>query len=347
MAKANRSTERDQIIIDPDRPQTKYAQRLTPYEGPVPSYIEAREEIARRAGLSFKRLSGDAYHRLVSVYAGTKDQITACEFVASPEHLHWPAGTRVPSSVQFIRLAPDGEASGNLHRIPGDRFSIQIREPLPVESAQLSGGIERYRFKNPYSEREIFIGAKDQLINGGFTERRMFPDDSTETGRLTNGLEDNLSIGGHYLRLLETARLSDGKFAVICHLDNMARARELKEQRDKEARSDVTSPEEWLERKEDFICQVVRGWLLGAPAQIETKSGFRYSINGAHAQDIIQAIEAAAQRIRDLPVKVEKIMTDEDNGTARDRVSAASTDALFQRFIGRAVGAPPHSAAGG
>lgn len=346
MAKANRNTKHDQIIIDPDRPQTKYAQRLTPYEGPVPSYIEEREHMARRAGLSCRRLSGDTYCDLVSAYAGTRDQIEACDFIASPKYLRWPNGVRVPSSVQLVRLAPDGEWKSSLFRISDDRFAIEFKENLPIESKQLPGAIEHYRFKSRYNEREIFIGTKDQLIKGKFADQRMFPDDSTETGRCTNGLRDEERFGHRCFCVQETSLLSDGKFALIRYPDEMAQVRELKKQREEAMRSDWTSPEKWLESIEDFICHVARTLLLGKAAQTKTKSGFRYSINVAHSQDIIQAIEVAAQRIRDLPVKVEKIVAEEGNEADRDRVSAASMDALFQRFIGHAVGAPPNSAPG-
>lgn len=341
-----KSASGNQITIDPDRPQTKAAQRLPHYDGPVPSYIEAREGISRRAGLSVRRLRGDRHHGLVSVYSGSKHQIAACALINCPEQLSWPKGTRCPSLAPLTSLTLGVYLASHLFRISDYRFAIMTTEQLPTEFNLLPGGIEHYYFKSKWYEREMFIGGKDQLINGGFAERRMFPDDSTETGRLTNYLDDGLSIDGRYFLALETERLSDGKFALIRHLDEMARARELEKQRDKEACSDMTSPEEWLESKEDFICQVVRAGLLGAAAQVKTKSGFRYSINGAHAQDIIQMIEAAAQRIRDLPVKVEKIAIDEGNETARDRVSAASMDALFQRFIGRVVGTPPNPASG-
>ena len=109
-----------------------------------------------------------------------------------------------------------------------------------------------------------------------------------------------------------------------------------------EQRQDVANPEKWLEAIEDFICDAARASLSGTSAQIQTKSGLRYSINLARAQNIIQAIETAAQRIRELPVKVEKIVTKtkQSNERARDRAGAASADGAFQRFLQRATEQP-------
>ena len=52
-------------------------------------------------------------------------------------------------------------------------------------------------------------------------------------------------------------------------------------------------------------------------------------------QEVINAIEVAAQGLRNVPVKVKKLVNEEAQATARESSARASNDANFQRFIDR------------
>lgn len=107
---------------------------------------------------------------------------------------------------------------------------------------------------------------------------------------------------------------------------------ENREARAEPKRTNFNDPDEYREFVEDQIV----GWTrlsLEHFASVETKNGFRYTLDPSRAADIINTIEAAAQQLRDVPVKVVKIRTEEEKTTARQLATSASTDALFQRFM--------------
>jgi hypothetical protein len=57
----------------------------------------------------------------------------------------------------------------------------------------------------------------------------------------------------------------------------------------------------------------------------------RYSVNPADMRSIVNDIEAALQRLRNVRVTVDRLSTPE----AREKSTAASTDPMFQKFLGR------------
>ncbi|MGH9906062.1 MAG: hypothetical protein ACRD8U_10845, partial [Pyrinomonadaceae bacterium] len=229
-------------MADATLPQTKYAQKLKAYEGELPSYIYAMDEYASRAGLMIRHLRDR--DDIVLVYSGTREQIGRFGLSENgAEALHWPSGTRVPSRLNLHKLSPGChfESIGCIFKINERDYAIQITERLPRAISTVGQGIERFDFNDGTNWGYVaYVGEKDKLISEGIAKAHMFPDDSTEEGRLSNGWVHMVPDG--YDRLEGTMRLHAGKWAYLNYLQGIKKAEEV--DRDRKL-SSYQTPEEY------------------------------------------------------------------------------------------------------
>jgi hypothetical protein len=111
--------------------------------------------------------------------------------------------------------------TSRLWRTGEDRFAIQIREQLPDHSEIAAFGVERF----DYREMQRFVGTKENLLRAGIVKADLFPDESTEEGRLTKRLRNSCEVGYYSFVLEETRRLCDNLWT-YCHDSATARRAE-------------------------------------------------------------------------------------------------------------------------
>ncbi len=329
-------------MADLNIPQTKFAQNLKPYNGLIATYIREWDEIARAAGIANRKLIDSWKHgsRLVVVYLGTREQFEKSELIGSSKYQRWPSGLKVPTNVTLIHHSPlEGENRYPIYKVEENRYALQISQEIPDSVSKIEGGIERLDFyTGTDDEKNVFIGNRDLLISLGIATNNMFPDDSTNMGRLTNGLTNRVSTGGPFSDLLEkTHRLFGGKWSYTRYPKTIKNR--LKNAEEGKL-SGYSSPEEWLGDREDTICRIVRVFFSESHCSTDTKSGFRYSVDPALYAEILNDIEVAAQKICGLPVKVSRLRSETPNRESVNKADAASMDAAFQAFIRSALGKP-------
>lgn len=324
-------------MADATLPLTKSAQKLKPYIGPVPAYVEKIEEAARRAGLTVVRMDAkDEYWDAVRLYlSGSKEQAQAFSLLYSAERIHWPNGPRVPTKVDLLTVHPLGSSSAAINRVGENRFVIGVYCELPALHERLEHDIDLYVFGgHRESEQRAFVGSKESLIEAGIAGADMFPDDSTETGRLTTGHYHDVPCGGFTFRVGETIRLEGHLSGLWSYCRDMGKIRRLEDQQQKEKEkgiADYKSPGEWLEAEEDWVIKTLR--IIFRPQSIETKHGMRYTVSAAQLESVKQQIEAAAQAIRSIPVKVERIAEKAPKKESAKLATSAATDGKFQHFM--------------
>jgi hypothetical protein len=146
--------------------------------------------------------------------------------------------------------------------------------------------------------------------------------------------------GGFTYLLEETIRLHGGKWLYIKYPDHIQKVEEAKLAEAERELSDYKTPEEWLEGKEDTLCALLKAFFSPQYCSTTTKNRMRYTIDPAHAAAIQNEIEAALQRIRDLPVKAVALTSNTAKPADRQKASKAAVDGGFQSFM-RGVLATP------
>lgn len=297
-------------MADATLPQTKYAQKLKAYDGELPSYIHAMDEYAARAGLTIRHLLDRCY--IVLVYSGRREQIGRYGLSKDGEEcIHWPRGTRISSELSLHKLSPArGEDCGRIFKINEERYAIQITEPLPRAISTVGEGIECFDFNDGTNLGYVaYVGEKDKLISEGIAEAGMFPDDSTEEGRLSDG-KKNISPYASYI-LEKTTRLHGGRWAYIkCP----QRIQETKAKELERRLSSYKTPEEY---RQHLLKVLTLASTFVELSPVETKAGQIYSIDAESKEAIEDAWRELYWAIHDAVIHARPRLTLVVNQTAR------------------------------
>ena len=325
-------------MINEILPRTKSAQKLKPYSGEFPSYIREFDERARKAGLAVEyRDDGSKCWRYLHAFAAGEKRLIIESGLLEDNNVHWPSGERLPTRIALTLIDPTSAHQGKIHRLGPDWFVLCYCVPLPDSISSLAGGIERLTFDSGTDEEKIvFIGKKPDLIAHGIAPESLFPDEATEEGRLSNGLErrDSLGLGDWRDFLLEqTQRLSGSRWAYTKRPNLIARVKKEAEERDRYDFASTDDYKEWLAR---YLYQVTRG-VLDAFGTTKTKSRHIYRLPAKTRSEIDELV----QRIERVIDSCHLIVTKEDTRTSEEREAArlsatkAESDRGFQSFLGK------------
>jgi hypothetical protein len=333
------SSMTDSSMTDPAIPQTKFAQRLEPYRGVVPSYVLEMDEVAKAAGLSVRHRHIVRGSMLIA-YAGTREQVAACALVKDPANVRWPCGTNKPTRRAIDETSPSGLARGCLFKIGDSRYCIQYVEMVPERTVMVAEGIERFDFRiGDDSERNVFVGTREALIARGIAGPDMFSDDPAEKGRLSTGISPRSRTGAHLLTLEKSRRLRGDKWAYTQY------PAAIRRHKGEEAEMvEVGSAEEWLEYVEDRLGENLAGGAARAITPVRTKNGRRFVVSARHIVEINQRIEAVLQGIRKLEMKTEAMAGPMARTTSHASPALEQADsrfkAIMQSLFGRHLARP-------
>jgi hypothetical protein len=312
--------------MDATLPQTKRAQKLKPYEGELPSYIQAMDEYASRAGLTIRHLRGDDDY-IVLVYSGTREQIGRFGLSkGGEESIHWPGGTRVPSGLLLYKLAPTNwrRSIGRIFKINEQRYAMQIKERLPQAISKVGDGIEYFDFNDCGDIYVAYVGEKEKLISEGVAAADMFPDDPTEDGKYKTAP----NATGYQLVIEETIRLHGGDWAYLKYPQNFQKAEEAKRKL-----FDYKTPEEYRQHLLKVL-KLASTFVELAP--VETKARQIYTIDAESKELIEEAWVDLYWTIHDATIKsrtVQPKLTEEEKAEKRNQYADAQNDAAFRSFV--------------
>jgi hypothetical protein len=275
----------------------------------LPGFIRDRDAQAARAGLRLERFMGpwQDIDRVITHYHGSKEQIGASGFIA--DDFRWPC-TDHPIRRGVHVFSPSywrhhSDYAGRVHRNGDGAFRLTLEENCPRNLIRLSAELERYELHDTdFKSRRVVVS---RIIHYG-SERALLAAsiaaDEDEVKQAPNGW--------------------------LIHERDLDEERRAEERRQNE-RAGYQNPHEFREDLENWIVTATRL----ARRAVETRHGYRYTLDPAALQGVINAIEAAAQGLRTVPVKVEKLVNEEAQATAREGSTRASNDANFQRFLGQ------------
>lgn len=326
--------------VDLSIPQTKQAQSLTTYNGPVPSYVLDLERLGAEAGLSVRRVwdRKSAYRDSFRLFfSGTRKQASEFSIFDRPERITWPSTLRLPTKADIRNVAPQARLPywdwARIHRVADDRYLIEVSMDIPTKMEWIGRDVERLEFKDGHDDLHIvYVGPSEALIKAGVVSPSFFPDEFAEDGQPKDWVSEEVRIGGYTGITRSLLRLSNGKWS---YAENQSWIEKAEGAKAKERRWRTPSPEEWLEQREDMICAYTRTILVQFAESDLEDLGVRYS---ADFREIVDAIEVAAQRIRDLKVTVQPLdskqpVRDNMNPELRDAASAAASDKALQSFL--------------
>jgi hypothetical protein len=319
-------------VKDPLRPHTHTAQRLHVYDGPIPSYVAAMDAYAIAAGLAVRHLTGVAFGGdLQLFYAGTKEQIERCELVCEPKTICWPRTNKATMFRPVLAWPGHHRCHGNVYLLSRDLFAIGIKVDLPLAVSRPAPGVECFDFTEPGSRWGglAYCGSKEALLSAGIGDADMFPDDPEVEGM---EIKDEAESYGYMPTLEESIRLHNGTWAYFKYPQKIREVQERQQTSREEHLSPYSTPDEWLESKEDCICSVARTVCSEKYCSLDTKDGLRYTVNPADLATIQNDIEVLAQRLRSLPVKVQSLKG-KSKPQDRLRAAAAESDGKFQTFM--------------
>jgi hypothetical protein len=293
----------------------------------LPGYFRDRDAQAARAGLRLERLMNPYRYIdcIITHYHGSKEQILASGFVA--DDFRWPC-TNHPIMRGVRMFSPSlyqSDYGGRVHLNVDGTFRLTLKEDCPRDLVRLGPELERYELhdvdvkpRRTVVSRIVHHGSKRALLAAGVARNDALDDDRAR------------ERGVAYGTLWETTRTPNGWWI---HTRDLGVERHAEEQKQKERRA-YQSPDAFREHVEDLIVGATRLFTKNVGV-VETHHGYRYTLDPAALQEVINAIEVAAQGLRNVPVKVEKLVTEEAQATARESSARASNDANFQRFIDR------------
>jgi hypothetical protein len=305
---------------------------MKPYTGVIPSYVAAMDAYATRAGLTIRRLlkrhSPRYGDELLLVYSGTREQIERCELVVQPEAIRWPRA----KTCQFrsIQICPKSRYhGGRIYKLAAPLYATGFEVDLPRAITAPSPGVECFDFYSDSSGPIAYVGTREALVAAGIAEADMLPDDGTEM-EITQERESGFYGGSDTLE--ESMRLHNGLWAYLKYPHIAKEAEERKRVEAEKELSGYTNPEAWLEAKEDAICAVVGAILSADYCAVDTKAGMRYTVDPAALDSIKNDIEAVAQRIRNIPVKVQSLAP-KSTPEALGKAVSAAVDGKFRSFL--------------
>ena len=193
-----------------------------------------------------------------------------------------------------------------------------------------------------YAWGYFFKGDKEALIRAGHAKPDWFEDGSRRHKGRNKGRvirSKDFEVDGRQVRTVirQKSRIVD---LWLCFTAEEKKEHDTKES-EREASnglSSYASPDEFREGLEDFIVRSSRGVLSPDTTTVKTSNGYRYTLDPAGGASVLNALEAAVQGLRTVPVKIEKLEDPAQKKVVRDQAASASVDSAFQRFIGRAVG---------
>ncbi len=284
-------------------PQTRFAQKLEPFDGTPPSYVLEMDQQAIAAGLGVRHLHIVRGSMLLA-YSGTREQIARCALVKDPGRLRWPYGINKPTRRAIDEATPSGLARGCLFRISDTVYAIQYIEMVPDKASIVCEGIERFDFRiGDQQERNVFVGGKDLMIARGIASSSMFSDDPEESGRLATGISVRQGLGTHLMTLEKSRRLRGEKWAYIRY----PAALRLHKSETAEL-ADSASPHEWLEYVGGRLGDSFLDGAARAVTPVRGAGRERYVVGARHIVEINQRIEAVLQGIRKLEMKAEGLV---------------------------------------
>lgn len=323
-------------MADETLPQTKDVQKLQVYQGSVPSYLGAVDHAAFIAGLRVTRrvsICGASYPVIYSFYSGSAEQIQAFSIVRHPTEVRFPKNIKRPSNLDTYFIGPD-EGHAKLYRTADNSFAVRIRCEIP--DASLDGdGIETYEFERESRFfRRVAIGSLEALIARRIAPPERFPPVDQVSGEQEDERTEWGEHNGCLYMLRKVFRLFDGRWAYVEYPAQIEEhSRKLAEAQQPRKLPTVA---EWLEHKETFVRAVVESQLADNGASEFQEHGLRYVADPKEMQEIQDALQLIAQRIRNVRVSVQKLA--QSNPQARPSIPAES-DENFQRFIRKAIGA--------
>lgn len=295
--------------------------------GLVPRYVSIVNTAAEGAGLTVttgteERKDGTY---IVAIWRGTSEQFRATGLLQPSYRLPLKEGAWDGGCIDGRVKVCNGiiEARAEFGWQP-DRLEYQS----DIEVGHYSDGIEYHGSTEALTVAGI---CTSKQLPRQKRARRSLNSDGNEREWLTCRYPDG-SIA-HFIESAESQQKRRAEFQA-----RMEEYNQLGER--KREPIDYASPAEWLEEKEDVVCLAVRATFSKDFASVETKSGLRFTANTARLEEIANAIEALAQQIRAVPVRVE-CLERESTPEAREQTAMVSTDGLFQRFMQRAQGDPP------
>jgi hypothetical protein len=291
---------------------------------------------ASRAALTIRHLRDRDW--IILVYSGTREQISGSGLSQEGEEfIYWPSGTRVPTKLPLHKLSPHRfQMIGSIFKINEERYALQIKEALPREISTVGDGIECFDFSEGTNWGYVaYVGEKDKLISEGIAKTHMFPDDSTEEGRQSDGWENTVpnTSGYGYYRLEETIRLHAGKWAYV----NYPQAIKEAEEAGREL-SSFRTPDEYRQSLSEKV-NAARTVIDLAP--VEAKTGQIYSIDAESKEaiedswrELYRAIRDAVIYTRMAPIK----LSEEEKAMKREQYMGAQSDAAFKAFVQGLIG---------
>jgi len=323
-------------------PLTKSAQALTPFSGPVPSYVTVIEKSAVAAGLTVRRMRNEKnrWDRIVLhlFFSGGRKQIQGFDLLYCPDRIHWPSGTRMPSLVDLEPVYPaeplsmkwNGSIEGTLHKITDTVYVMGISVRLPDASAIMADGIEKFDYNARIEgddARTIFMGTKDHLIRAGLAPADLFPRD------------DDTLTSGHHRAGESTQRLHDGKWGYI----RRKKATRADTQPEAAAKDDhglakFTSTDDYRRALQHLVPMYVGYEPADCLAKfdgLKSADGYVYGITPDDRERIQGAINEFHFALRDVEVyrKRYDTRTGEEKAAARELLARAESDPAFQTFL--------------
>jgi hypothetical protein len=293
----------------------------------IPRYISVINNIAEKAGITVDVAVEDG--TLICNWRGTKSQLRATRLLQKRYQFPSPRATRtfgIPKGSWYLSdhlrcFFVSGEIT-----VHGPRFELRCNYGATATQISEKQEVETAAFKDHYA----IHGSADALIATktcspsqipGLKTTKCSRDEGAQPQWMTRRLPD-----GSYLHCRETPAAAKRRHDEYKrHFPSSSRNAEQKRNL-----PDYASPEEWLESKEDML--IVGAQVIVRHCSVETKDGLRYSVNPAHFAAIANDIEAIAQRIRQVPVKVENLAP-KSTAVARDNATAAASDGKFQSFM--------------
>lgn len=280
----------------------------------LPRYVVDRDEHARRFGLHAEseiQTDSDGESYIETLWSG-------------PESAFRETGL-LSAKTTFVREIRVWRPwiNGRLGRLTDASLRLTARDEYP-RTIEPIGKIERYDLGPDFgnAKRIAHYGEEDALRDAGVIQ---FP----RKPWIKNGRHGSLSDRREW----SATRFPNGN---VFHMESVRKTSDQMTAGMLDTRRDFSSPAEFLEDIEDWLVRYVRSILTGkAFTTVVTKHGCRYSLDKATAADIVDAIELVAQRVRDIPVKIEKVVSEEEKAAARKQAADASLDAAFQRFLGQ------------
>jgi hypothetical protein len=278
----------------------------------LPRFIVERNDYARCVGLHAQseiQTDSDGDQEIETLWSGPESIFREIGVL--------PAKTPIVHEIRVWRPW----IRGQLSRLTENSLLLTAFDEYPRTIEQLKT-IERYDLGPDYAhtERIAHYGTEEALREAGVIR---FPSKSWA------------KAGRHgYLGQRRDWFATRYPHGSVLYLETVGKTSEQRRQEsERENARDFQEPDQWLEALEDRVVAFMRALLVGQT--VLTKNGFRFSLCSRALADVLDSIELGAQRLRDVPVKVERIISEEEKAAARKLATNASIDAAFQRFLGQ------------